>query len=109
MRATTSALNRRSRGLAPLLSIGDAFPKVLIARTRYESYTRGACSCWISRGGCSASMGSERSVGMSRGGGGVVRARTGNAVAVWAAEGAPWTARYSPSARAAESRALKSA
>ena len=38
------------------------------------------------------SMGSELSVGMSRGGGGVVRARTGNTVAVWAAEGAPWVA-----------------
>lgn len=38
------------------------------------------------------SMGSELNVGMSRGGGGVVRARTGNTVAVWAAEGAPWVA-----------------
>lgn len=37
-------------------------------------------------------MVSELSVGMSRGGGGVVRTRTGNAVAVWAAEGAPWIA-----------------
>ena len=45
-----------------------------------------------SRGGFSASMGSELSVGMSRGGGGVVRARTGNTVAVWAAEGALWIA-----------------
>lgn len=28
------------RELASLLSIRDAFPKVLIARTRYEPYTR---------------------------------------------------------------------
>ena len=28
------------RELAPLLSVRDAFPKVLIARTRYEPYTR---------------------------------------------------------------------
>ena len=28
------------RGLAPLLSVRDAFPKVLIARTRHEPYTR---------------------------------------------------------------------
>ena len=28
------------RKLAPLLSVRDAFPKVLIARTRHEPYTR---------------------------------------------------------------------
>ena len=37
---TTSAPNRRSRELAPLLYVRDAFPKVLIARTRHEPYTR---------------------------------------------------------------------
>ena len=45
-----------------------------------------AFSCWTSRGGCSASRCSERHAGISRDRArGAVRARTGNAVAVWAA------------------------
>ena len=28
------------RGIAPILSIGDAFPKILITRTRHEPHTR---------------------------------------------------------------------
>jgi len=45
-----------------------------------------AFSCWTSRGGCSASRCSERHAGISRDRArGAVRARTGNAVSVWAA------------------------
>ena len=75
------------RELVPLLSVRDAFPKVLVARTRHEPYAREGVLVLTSRGGCSASRGSERHTGISldrarR----AVRARTGNAVAVWAAE-----------------------
>lgn len=60
--------------------------RILIARTRHELYTREVFSCWTSRGGCSASRCSERHAGILRDRArGAVRARTGNAVAVWAA------------------------
>lgn len=42
------------REIAPILSIGDAFPKILITRTRHEPHTREGVLVLNSRGGCLA-------------------------------------------------------
>ena len=63
------------REIAPILSIGDAFPKILITRTRHEPHTREGVL-----------VGSERRIGISRDRARrAVCARTGNAVAMRAA------------------------
>ena len=74
------------REIAPILSIGDAFPKILITRTRHEPHTREGVlvlnfARWLLGG-----QGSERRIGISRDRARrAVCARTGNAVAMRAA------------------------
>ena len=92
MRATISAPIRRSRGSSRrFCPSGTRFRRSSSPARGMNPIPGRACSCWTSRGGCSASRGSERHTGISRDRARrAVRARTGNAVAVWASVASDW-------------------
>ena len=97
MRETTSAPNRRSRGSSRRFCPSGTRSRRFSSLARGMNPTPGrACSCWTSRGGCSASRGSERHVGLSRGSLGKKTAK-GNAPAFGSTSGGkPSTSYHRP-------------